>query len=72
MSAFVMRVNSRTAWVIAYGCVECQREHVDCLDPLYKDHIMRQSKHGWYSRPALPWEQFALELLRTIGPLPSV
>lgn len=44
--------------VTAYGCVACQREHRDGLDPEYKAHEMRQSKHGVYERPPTAGEVF--------------
>lgn len=44
--------------VHAYGCTRCQREHVEGLDPLYEPHIMSQSKHGTYDRPAWIGEVF--------------
>jgi len=31
--------------VLAYDCCECQRQHT-ALDPLYRAHLARQSKHG--------------------------
>jgi hypothetical protein len=38
--------------VRAYGCVRCQKEHREGLDPEYEPHLMFQSKHGWYLRRA--------------------
>jgi hypothetical protein len=29
-----------------YGCCKCQQFHRED-EPIYEEHIMRQSKHGW-------------------------
>lgn len=29
-----------------YGCVKCQTTHTE-PDPLFQEHIIHQSKHGW-------------------------
>ena len=41
-----------------YGCTICQQWHIQGLDPLYDDHLMLQSKHGWRERPPRPAEVF--------------
>jgi hypothetical protein len=36
-----------------YGCVKCQTIHTE-PEPLFQEHIMHQSKHGWNYVEAVP------------------
>ena len=49
-----------------YGCTRCQVYHIQGLDPLYDDHLMWQSKHGWSERFPTP-----NEVLKRIGMEPE-
>lgn len=53
--------------VRCYGCVRCQREHREGLDAEYPAHLMSQSKHGTYLRPATVGEV----LTRLVGEVPA-
>lgn len=55
----------------AYGCVLCQREHRRGLDPEYEAHIMRQSKHGTYTRAPLNFRERVIATLLAEG-MPSL
>ena len=38
-----------------YGCVRCQAYHGESDGPVYAEHIMQQSKHGFRRRPKGGW-----------------
>ena len=50
---------ARRTPVRAYMCCKCQKEQREEWEPdLYRDHVMRQSRHGGYERPPLAREVF--------------
>lgn len=60
----INKVQTPREMVREYGCVRCQKYHRQLIDPEYEAHILDQSKHGWYERPARIGEIFALEMER--------
>lgn len=43
-------IRMRPVQILAYGCVRCQTTHYERGEEqaLFAEHLMYQSKHGWY------------------------
>ena len=45
------------SWKNSYGCVKCQEIHYEG-QPIYREHLLYQSKHGIVLRAGGPWVEW--------------